>query len=85
MGGEGRERWNEGVMGRGGGAFGAKEEGGSAMEKRERDQDHDYGDVNAPIYCPDQPIQTSSFYANGVKLQSPASRSARWVTDRPND
>ena len=61
------------------------------MEKRERDQDqdhdqdHDCGDVNAPIYSPDQPFQTCAFYANGVKLQSPASRSARWVTDRPND
>ena len=78
-------------MGRGGGAFGAKEEGGSALEKRERDQDqdhdqdHDCGDVNAPIYWPDQSIQTSGFYANGVKLRSPASHSARWVADRPYD
>ena len=28
---------------------------------------------------------SSGFYANGVKLQSPASRSARWGTDRLYD
>ena len=40
------------------------------------DQDHDYGDANAPIYCPDHPNQTSGYYANGVKLRSPGSRCA---------
>ena len=36
-------------------------------------------------HVPDQPIQSSGFYANGVKLQSPASRSARWVAHHPHD
>ena len=27
--------------------------------EKERDQDHDNGDANGPIYCPGQPIQTS--------------------------
>ena len=27
----------------------------------------------------------TGFYANGVKLQSPVSRSARWVPDHPYD
>ena len=39
--------------------------------------------ANEPIYCPDQPIRTSSFYANGVKLRSPASRSSRWGNRSP--
>ena len=29
-----------------------------AFFDHDQDQDHDYGDVNAPIYCPDQPFQT---------------------------
>ena len=40
--------------------------------KKERDQDHDqdhgYRDAKAPIYWPDQSIQSFGFYANGVKL-----------------
>ncbi len=41
-------------------------------------------DVNESLYCPNQAIQSSGFYANGVKLRSPASRSARWVADHPH-
>ena len=53
---------------------------------QDQGQDHDYGDVNAPIYCPDQTFQTCALYANGVKLQSPVSRSAHWVEmDKNNE
>ena len=33
----------------------------------------------SPSIGPIKSIQTCAFYANGVKLQSPASPSARWV------
>ena len=40
-------------------------------------------ECHAERQIPDQPIQIPCLYAKGVKLQSPASRSARWVTDHP--
>ena len=46
------------------------------MRKRVSDQGHDYEDAMRPSFVPDRTIQTSSFYANGVKLQKAQRRAA---------
>ena len=56
----------------------------------ERDQghNHDYGEQGSPQFRGASLLNRdllTGCYANGVKLQSPASRSTRWVTDHPYD